>query len=74
MKLDYGEEFVFECEGKLVCCPAYPADCDYVRISDFEGNELIYYHSDEWEEEPAFVMGAIMACIGNTPDKIIRRL
>ena len=31
----------------------------YVRITDSDGNEIIYWDKDEWEEDPESVMGAI---------------
>ena len=40
-----------------------PEGCDYVRFVDEDGEELKYWHSDEWRDDPELVMGAIMACI-----------
>ena len=36
-----------------------PEGCDYVRIVHDDGCEKVYWDKDEWQEEPAFVMGAI---------------
>jgi len=47
----------------ILCFPQYPDKCDYVRILDIAGNELYYWIADEWEQEPDFVMGAIMGAI-----------
>jgi len=48
--------------------PAYSEEnvlCDYVRIVDADGHELVYWNSDEWAEEPGLVMGAIMGAAQN---------
>ena len=42
--------------------PAYPDECDYVRIT-VQGFEIAYWVSDEWKEAPIEVMGAIMGAI-----------
>ena len=40
---------------------------DYVQVCDPEGNEIAYWESGEWQEEPENVMGAIlMAASGKT--------
>ena len=36
---------------------------DYVRFVNKEGEELLYYDSQEWVEEPKSAMGAIMDAI-----------
>lgn len=33
---------------------------EYVRLCDSKGNELFYWDSEEWKEEPVLVMGAIL--------------
>lgn len=58
-------EFRIILDDKEIRCPAYPEECDYVRITDLEGNEVVYWHFNEWQEEPQLVMGAILAVIGN---------
>lgn len=45
-----------------ICCPAFPAECDYVRIT-VDGMEVAYWVSDEWAEAPAEVMGAILGAV-----------
>lgn len=55
-------------DGTLeVRVPAYPTECEYVRVvhNRGEGNviEKAYWDSDEWQESPAEVMGAIMGAI-----------
>jgi len=43
-----------------------PSGCDYVRIVDGrDGEELVYWDSNEWREDPVGVMGAIMGAIKN---------
>ena len=46
-------------ENRYLCCPAFPKDCDYVRIVE-DGEEIAYWDYMEWEQEPQEVMGAIM--------------
>jgi hypothetical protein len=59
----YKNEAVVElASGRKLHCPAYPADCDYVRIVQ-DGFELAYWCSDEWEESPMDVMGAIVGAM-----------
>lgn len=42
--------------------------CDYVRVCDPLGRETMYWHQDEWREDPAGVMGAILgALVRGTP-------
>lgn len=45
--------------GRAIHVPAAPAECDYVRIVE-RGEETAYWNSDEWQEAPAEVMGALM--------------
>ena len=33
---------------------------DYVRLCDSEGEEIAYWHYDEWQNDPQLVMGAII--------------
>jgi hypothetical protein len=49
--------------GFYLKCPAFPQDCDYVRITDPLGREIGYWVSDEWRESPAEVMGAILGAL-----------
>ena len=59
--IQYGEEHVLLIHGtgRQIRTPAYPAECDYVRIVR-DGLELAYWTSDEWRDAPMDVMGAIM--------------
>ena len=83
--LDYGPECVVVRNSTLlnptveyqVRCPAYPTECDYVRLVRVAGenvDELAYWNSDEWQHDPdheaiGAVMGAItQVAMGVTPD------
>jgi hypothetical protein len=58
----YGNETIITLtNGREMRCPAYPEECDYVRITQ-SGYELAYWTNEEWEESPKEVMGAIMGC------------
>lgn len=35
----------------------------YVRVCDANGEEIAYWNRDEWQEEPEFVMGAIIGAL-----------
>lgn len=60
LDIEYGPETVIPlANGRKICCPAYPHDCDYVRVI-LEGYELMYWNSEEWAEDPACVMGAFL--------------
>lgn len=42
---------------------------DYVRLCRPDGSEYLYWHHDEWGDDPAVVMGAIMnAAAGWRPE------
>lgn len=63
-----GECVVPLATGQLLIFESYdenPNGTSYVRFADKDGNELLYYTSDEWHEEPQLVMGCIMAAIQN---------
>jgi len=34
----------------------------YVRVCDPDGEEVQYWHCNEWQEDPILVMGALMNC------------
>jgi len=62
----YGSSFGDECvitthSGRELRSPAYPAPCDYLRVTQ-HGFELAYWTSDEWAQDPE-VLGAIMGCL-----------
>jgi hypothetical protein len=55
--------------GGELRAPAYPVDCDYVRILDAQGEEIAYWNFEEWRQEPELVMGAIVGAMkGGRPD------
>lgn len=57
---DYGPECVIPlANGRTMNTPAYPLDCEYVRIVQ-DGREVAYWDQAEWASDPAIVMGAIM--------------
>lgn len=62
--LDYGEESVRSILGSVrdVRCPAFPAECDYVRVTVC-GIEIAYWTSDEWASSPTEVMGALLGAL-----------
>ena len=49
--------------GGWIVSPAYPADCDYVRVVDLKHYERGYWHFNEWAEDPQVVMGAVMGLL-----------
>jgi len=58
------EETVIELKnGGSVRCPAHPAPCDYVRVCDEGGEEIVYYDKQEWIDEPVDVMGALLGAM-----------
>jgi hypothetical protein len=59
---NYGNETIIAlANGREMRCPAFPEECEYVRITQ-EGYELAYWTNEEWAEDPKIVMGAIMGC------------
>lgn len=52
-------------DGYTARTPAYPSDCDYVRICDSEGDEVVYWDVKEWSDEPELVMGALFGIMIN---------
>lgn len=68
-----GEAIVFSTRGKYLLCPGFPDPCTYIRIARFtadgrEWEELQYWDQEEWREDPAGVMGAIMGAIISMQD------
>jgi hypothetical protein len=54
--------------GQELRCPAFPAPCEYVRITA-NGEELLYWDCAEWGLDPRGVMGAIFgAAVGRAQD------
>lgn len=62
--LDYGEESARSILGSVrdVRCPAFPAQCDYVRVTVC-GIEIAYWTSVEWASSPTEVMGALLGAL-----------
>ena len=53
-------------KGQFLCFRDYassPEGCEDVWFEDKDGNEMLYYHYEEWQEDPKLVMGCIMAAI-----------
>lgn len=63
--LDYGDEAVLVAHTgfQLRCNPAESAPCDYVRVCDPLGRELMFWSSTEWAEDPEAVMGAVIGAL-----------
>lgn len=70
-KLDYGSEYIITLSDKQIRSPLFPEDCDYVRITDLDGNEIVYWIYEEWQDEPESVMGAFLGAVG-TPINELR--
>lgn len=61
--LDYGEECIIPLlEGGSIRTPAFPEECDYVRVCNDDAEEVGYWTWEEWQEDPQVVMGAIIGC------------
>ena len=57
--------------GNSIRMPAFPEECSYVRVINPFGEEVAYWISDEWKDDPQEVMGAILgAAMGAAPDDI----
>jgi hypothetical protein len=49
--------------GLSIVCPAHPNPCSYVRVCKMNGDDVGYWDSEEWKDDPQGVMGAILgAC------------
>lgn len=60
----YGDEAVLRVHtGFQLRTPAYPGECDYVRVCDPLGREVVYWSSAEWQQAPEEVMGAIVGAL-----------
>lgn len=57
----YGAESIMNVFGahRQIHTPASPEQCSYVRIT-VAGLEIAYWTADEWHDDPAVVMGAII--------------
>lgn len=47
--------------GRELRCPSFPEPCSYVRVVHC-GHELMCWHVNEWQADPADTMGAILGC------------
>lgn len=60
----FGSECVIRTiNGRELRSPAAPEPCTYVRVVGSDGNEVAYWNSLEWEEDPVGVMGAIVGAL-----------
>lgn len=68
MTLDYGPEGDIALPtGQHLRFPSYEAETlpSYVRIVDEDGEELVYWHVEEFAEDPALVLGALLGAMQN---------
>ena len=65
----YGDECVIELKNGLLLCTDTaednPAGSSYIRVCNKRGKELAYWISDEWRDEPEFVIGALMGLLNS---------
>lgn len=40
-----------------------PDGTSYLRVCDPDGDEILYWTSDEWKEEPELVIGAVIGAL-----------
>lgn len=61
LKDQYGDECVIQVSGshRQIRTPAHPAECNYVRVVA-GGFEIAMWVDDEWRDDPAVVMGALI--------------
>jgi len=62
----YGTEVALTIGGTGMQLVADGMDRDgtsYVRVCDPDGLEVMYWIADEWQEDPAVVMGAIIGAL-----------
>lgn len=45
--------------GRVICVPAYPEECSYVRIVQ-GAHEIGYWDADEFADDPRGALGAVM--------------
>jgi hypothetical protein len=62
-EVPHPDETVIELASGSVRCPAHPAPCEYVRVCDENGDEVVYYDKQEWIDEPVDVMGALLGAM-----------
>lgn len=61
LKDQYDDECVIQVSGshRQIRTPAHPAECNYVRVVA-GGLEIAMWVDDEWRDDPAVVMGALI--------------
>lgn len=61
LKDRYDDECVIQVSGshRQIRTPAHPAECNYVRVVA-GGFEIAMWVDDEWRDDPAVVMGALI--------------
>ena len=60
--------------GIIIAAPAFPEECSYVRLLNRNGDELVYWDSQEWQDEPTEVMGALIAGFCAGPEGVAESL
>lgn len=69
---DGAETIVYLADGCTLRSGVYEETSDslmcgeYVRICEPDGDEVVYWDANEWEEDPVLVMGAIMRAASGT--------
>lgn len=57
------EAVVYLVNGLELRSPSFPAPCEYLRVVDAGGTEVVYYDQNEFAEDPTEVMGALMGAL-----------
>lgn len=71
---DYGQEVALVAHtGFQLRYSATDEECDYVRVCDPLGRELMYWNQDEWRDDPAVVMGAILGALVRGEPEVVKR-
>jgi hypothetical protein len=53
------ETVIHLADGKRLRCPAHPAPCEYIRVTNSADEELAYWTYAEWQQSPMHVIGAL---------------
>ena len=56
-------ELIIPFDDGFICCPEFPAPCEYVRVTDDSGTEIAYWDANEFRESPQEVLGAFLGCL-----------
>jgi hypothetical protein len=64
----HGEECAVRAQdgGNTLRFAAAPAEVDYLRVCDPAGAEIAYWICDEFAEDAADVLGAVIGCLAST--------